>query len=119
MTKVNKKRNRPKNKNGLVKREAFPQESNKSKLKKGKKKKKTKELRKKRRKTKGKKNRKRKKTKRKGNSRQGESGAPDGSDVRTRQVWPWMVGSINCVQYQIKPANESNFSFFIVSNADI
>ena len=95
ITKFNKKRNRSKNKNGLVKREAFSQESNKSKLKKGKKKNKSKERRKNRRKTKG--NRKRKKTKRKGNSRQGESVAPYGSDVRTRQVWPWLVSqSIVC-----------------------
>ena len=76
----------------MVKREAFSKELNPAGLKKGKKKDKSKEQRKK---TKGKKRRKGKKTKRKGNSRQGESGAPDGSDVRTRQVWPWMVRRFN------------------------
>jgi len=103
-TKANRKRNKPKNKNGLVKREAFSQESNKSKLKKGIKKNKSKGRRKKNRK----KNKKRKKTKRKGKSRQGESGSPDGSDVRTRQVWPWMTSivfdsSFICTGHNVSP----------------
>ena len=76
------KANKKKSKNGLVKREAFPKEQNPSRLKNGKKKKKLR-----------KKNGKRKKARRKGKSRQGESGELDESDVRTRQVWPWMVGS--------------------------
>ena len=109
ITKAQKERNKSKKKNGLVKREAFSKESNPARLKKGKKKDKSKKHRKNRRKAKGKKNRKRKKTnKKRGNSRQGESGAPDGSDVRTRQVWPWMVCSINCVQCQIKLFNCSS-----------
>ena len=91
IAKANKKSKRLKNKNGLVKREAFPQVSDPSRLKNGKKKR---DRRKKVGKAKGKKkNRKRKKTRRKGKSRQGESGESDESDVRTRQVWPWMVGS--------------------------
>ena len=74
------KANKKKSKNGLVKREAFPKESNPSRLKNGKKKKERR-----------KKNGKRKKARRKGKSRQGAE--PDVSDVRTRQVWPWLVGS--------------------------
>ena len=117
ITKANKKRNKSKKKNGLVKREAFSKESNPASLKKGKKKDKSKKHRQNKRRTKGKKKRKRKKTnKKRGNLRQGESGAPDGSDVRTRQVWPWMVGSINCVQYQIKPVNELIFKLFDCSS---
>ena len=79
-TKSDKKRKRPGNKNGLVKREAFPKESKPSRLKNGKKKKERR-----------KKNGKMKKMRRKGKARQGAE--PDVSDVRTRQVWPWLVGS--------------------------
>ena len=89
--KANKKKNRSRNKNGLVKREAFSRESNPSRLKNGKKKQKR-ERNAGRTKGKKKKNRKRKKSRRKGELRQGESDGSDGSDIRTRQVWPWMVG---------------------------
>merc|ERR1712219_49582 len=56
--------------------------------------------------TKGKKkNRKRKKSRRNGKLRQGES---DGSDVRTRQVWPWMASivfnsSFICAGHSVSP----------------
>ena len=77
--KAKKKRKTSQNQKGLVKREAFPAKS--------KHREKTKEGRKKRRRKKG-----RKKAMIKGKLRQGEGGAAlQGQDVRTRQVWPWMV----------------------------
>ena len=77
--KAKKKRKTSQNQKGLVKREAFPAKSKHLE--------KTKEGRKKRRRKKG-----RKKAMIKGKLRQGEGGAAlQGQDVRTRQVWPWMV----------------------------
>jgi len=105
-TKANKKRKMPKKKNGLVKREAFPKESNPSKLRNVNKKK---DRKKNAGRTKGKKKRRKgKKSRRRGKLRQGESGASDESDVRTRQVWPWMASiafnsSFICAGHSVSP----------------
>ena len=86
LRKEKRRKGKSRNKKGLVKRDAAKSNAKRMKNDKLKNHPKKKEGGRK-----SKKKKRRKGTKNKGSSRQDANSAPLGSDVRTRQVWPWMV----------------------------